>query len=189
MSQLLLNSHFFQTSPRSIICQNKLIKLNYQRERKERTHQIWSGLKHLWWFMFNTLYKIVILYIVGGFLWGRGGGIPFLTSTAIVFNSRLRKFRQFLTESLLHCRHCNQGHLYSYPTPASPGPAFLHILTLHEAPWVISPQSPQYSTLRAFLLKSSPLYSLLPPPFYKPKSPEPLSTPAMVRAPTVGTLN
>lgn len=153
MTQVLLNSNFFQASPSPIICQNKLIKLNYQGERESTLNMVWSKPSTV--FIFNTLYKTVILCIV--VTWKGENSLSNFSSH--LFCLRLRKFRQSLT-----------------PSPPLP----LLILpsctthTFKEAPWLTSPQSSQYSTLQDFSLKSSPLISSFPP-FYQPRSPDPFS--------------
>lgn len=92
MTQVLLNSHFFQASPSPIICQNKLIKLNYQRERESTLNMVWSKPSMEVNFRY-TIQNSNFMYC--GDLKGR----KFSNFSSHLFCPRLRKFRQSLTPS------------------------------------------------------------------------------------------
>lgn len=64
----ILNSDFFQSSPSPIICQNKLIKLNYQRERESTLNMVWSRTSMAGHFQ-NTKQNSNFMYC--GYLRGR----------------------------------------------------------------------------------------------------------------------
>lgn len=106
--------------------------------------------------IFNT-HKTIISYIVMTW-WGgrRGHSLPNFSSH--LFNSRLRKCRQSLTDRLLlHCWHC----IRDTPTPTPPLPLLVCLSAPHPQ-WGTSPfrRAPKSRPSIMF----SPLDSLLLPP-------------------------